>query len=98
MSTLLAASTVTPGSTAPEVSRTRPAMVACAKAVDGTSAAPRATPRNHANNLGRLRIRLPPFEGLWHQFRHTKMVGELITPLGEEDKANLEHVGGWAGG
>ena len=37
MRTGLAASTVTPGSTAPDASRTTPAMVACADAVEGNS-------------------------------------------------------------
>jgi hypothetical protein len=38
MSAGLDASTVTPGSTAPDVSLTMPAMVACAKAVAGVNA------------------------------------------------------------
>src|SRR5262245_58668445 len=44
MSTSLAASTVTPGSTAPDVSFTRPAIVLCADAVPGRTASRRIAP------------------------------------------------------
>src|SRR5439155_16944570 len=45
ISTSLAASTVTPGSTAPEVSFTRPAIVLCADAPPGRNASRATTPR-----------------------------------------------------
>src|SRR4029453_12666428 len=51
ISTSLAASTVTPGRTAPEVSLTMPAIVLCADAVDGTSASRATTPRARTANL-----------------------------------------------
>src|ERR1044071_5776392 len=56
INTGLAASTVTPGSTAPEVSFTTPVMEACAIAAAGTSTA--AT--SPARILPILRIDLPP--------------------------------------
>jgi hypothetical protein len=60
MSTPLDASTVTPGSTAPDVSRTSPAMVAWAKAVEGMTAT--AAQRSQRNDRRHVRIRLPPID------------------------------------
>src|SRR4030095_3686024 len=51
ISTSLAASTVTPGKTAPEVSLTMPAIVLCADAVDGRSASRATTPRARTANF-----------------------------------------------
>src|SRR5688500_9634155 len=49
MRTGLAASTVTPGSTPPDVSRTTPAIEACADATEGVSNASASTPSALAN-------------------------------------------------
>ena len=53
MRTGLAASTVTPGSTAPDASRTTPAMVACADAVEGNRAAIATTASAHVTFTAR---------------------------------------------
>ena len=59
MSAGLAASTVTPGRTAPELSRTTPAIDACANATDG-AATSTATTRHHVLTLY---IKLPSLKG-----------------------------------
>src|SRR4029453_2247096 len=55
MSTGLDASTVAPGKTAPDASRTTPAMDACARAADGTSTALKRT-----KNAIRLHLPMSP--------------------------------------
>src|SRR5437016_5108994 len=51
MSTGLAASTVTPGSTPPDASRTTPVMAACAYAAAGKSTTTSRTKRHRLKNL-----------------------------------------------
>src|SRR6185436_9576471 len=58
MSTGLAASTVTPGSTAPEGSLTTPVIAACAKSVAGRS---RTTNRAAADRRTRVHMDEPPY-------------------------------------
>src|SRR5688572_2240118 len=61
MSTGLLASTVTPGSTAPDASLTTPVMAACANAAAGTS---KTTSNTAADRLANARIGIPPHRGV----------------------------------
>src|SRR5688572_6124319 len=60
MSTGLVASTVTPGSTAPDGSVTTPVMAACANAAAGTS---KTTSNTAADRLANARMGIPPHMG-----------------------------------
>src|SRR5262249_20322742 len=63
ISTSLDASTVTPGSTAPEVSRTTPAMMLCADATDAPIAVNASTSRTLTQRLPlNTLIGVPPCE------------------------------------
>src|SRR6187402_3574310 len=88
MRTGLAASTVTPGSTAPDASLTTPVIDACASAVAGSIMSERTTAGNHRRKRIAVLDRFPDIEGAFLGIER-KITGEQHVVETEERQPEL---------